>query len=140
VNSVHALIHPHIPTKPIGCIRSLTKLRIDLCWLSILRPVHVSFVHHETVSSASAVLTDIALTRTRRRSRALGAADFALALQLRASNESAGCPTATPIPERAKKLATYLDLVAALRRPPYTASSRSPPPPSSPTLQDGARR
>jgi hypothetical protein len=81
-----------------------------------------------------AVLTDIALVRTRCRSRALGATDFVLALQLRASNQSGGRPAPTPIPERAKKLATYLDLVAALRRPPYTASSRSPPPPPSPTL------
>ena len=91
------------------------------------------FVHKKTVRSAFAVLTDIALTRTRSRSRALGAADFALALQLRASNESGGRPAATATPERAKKLATYLDLVAALRRPPYTASSRSLPPPPSPT-------
>jgi hypothetical protein len=82
---------------------------------------------------ASAVLTDIALIRTRSRSRALGAADFVLALRLRASNESGGRPAATATPERAKKLATYLDLVAALRRPPYTASSRSLPPPPSPT-------
>ena len=92
------------------------------------------FVHKRLEDQAFAVLTDIALPRTRSRSRALGAADFALALQLRASNESGGRPAATATPERAKKLATYLDLVAALRRPPYTASSRSPPPPPSPTL------
>jgi hypothetical protein len=79
------------------------------------------------------VLTDIALSRSRSRSRALGAADFAFVLQLRASNESGGRPAATTTPERAKKLATYLDLVAALRRPPYTASSRSLPHPPSPT-------
>jgi hypothetical protein len=121
---------------------TLTMLSVAPCRLLILLALLVSFTLSQWNCERPLKQPDLIASRLRPRSRQVDVRDFVLALQLRANNTNTNnSASARPVPaERAKKLATYIDLVAALRRPPYTVSSRPLSLWRPPTPQHGTSR